>query len=263
MEALLRVITLLAAAYAVLCVFLYLVQDRLIFYPAGVWREPQGPHVQPVSLERENGALNGWVVNADAEGPVLVYFGGNAEELSGLVDVFAGLDSTTLLMNYRGYGRSAGKPSTSAFVEDARAVVEVLARRYASDRPLVLFGRSLGTGIAASVAQSVRVDGVILMSPFRSLTHLGERLMPWLPVRLLLRHELDVLASLDSLPDRTLVLYSPEDRIVPAAESKALLRLFPRTPRVVEFDGGHNVPLTHPEVWREVADFLGSSWASR
>ena len=258
-EALLRLIVLLATVYIVLCVFLYLVQDRLIFYPTGIWREPQGPHVQPVSLERDNTVLSGWVVKPDAAGPVLVYFGGNAEELSGLVDVFARLNCTTLLVNYRGYGRSEGKPSASAFIDDARAVVDVLVLRYGSDRPLVLFGRSLGSGIAASVAQSVRVDGVILMSPFRSLTHLADRLMPWLPARLLLRHQLNVLETLDSLPEKTLVLYSPTDRIVPAAESKALLRLFPHTPQVVEFDGGHNVPLTHPGVWREVAAFVGST----
>ncbi len=260
----LRLIGLLAVAYVALCAFLYVVQDYLLFYPRGVWREPEGSYVRPVTLERDDTVLNGWVVNPEAAGPVLVYFGGNAEELSGLVDVFARLESTTLLVNYRGYGRSGGDPSASAFVDDARAVVDVLARRYGSHRPLVLFGRSLGSGVAASVARSVQVDGVILMSPFRSLTHVAGRLMPWLPARWLLRHEFDVLAALDSLPEQTLVLYSPADRIVPAAESKALLRLFPRTPRIAEFDGGHNVPLTHPAVWREVAAFVGSAqWRER
>jgi pimeloyl-ACP methyl ester carboxylesterase len=162
-------------------------------------------------------------------------------------------------MNYRGYGTSEGKPSTSAFIDDATAVQNVLVPRYGADRPLILFGRSIGSGIAASVARSVRVDGVILMSPFRSLTHLADRLVPWLPSRWLLRHPLDIIEALDSLPEKTLVLYSPSDRIVPAAESKALLRLFPRTPRVVEFAGGHNVPLTIPEVWREIVAFVEST----
>lgn len=258
MESLLRLIVLLASAYVVLCVVVYLFQDRLIFYPTGIWRDPKGPHVQPVTLERTDAVLSGWVVNPDAAGPVLVYFGGNAEELSDLVDVFVHLDTTTLLVNYRGYGRSEGKPSASALIDDARAVVDTLARRYGSDRPLILFGRSLGSGIAASVTRSVQVDGVILMSPFRSLGHLAGRVAPWLPARWLLRHRIDVLATLNSLPERTLVLYSPADRIVPAAESQALLQLFPRTPHVVEFDGGHNVPLTRPEVWRAVQAFVGS-----
>ena len=97
------------------------------------------------------------------------------------------------------------------------------------------------------------------MSPFRSLAHLAGRVMPWVPAGWLLRHQIDVLASIDSLPEKTLILYSPSDRVVPAAESKALLRLLPITPRTVEFEGGHNVPLLHPAVWREVVDFVGSN----
>jgi pimeloyl-ACP methyl ester carboxylesterase len=258
METLLRLAALVAAGYVAICAFFYLVQDRLIFYPTGVWREPQGTHVQPVAFQRDELVLSGWVVNPDAAGAVLVYYGGNAEELSGLVDVFRRLDCTTFLINYRGYGTSEGRPSTSALIDDAETILMELVRRYGSDRRLILFGRSLGSGIAASVARSVRVDGVILMSPFRSLKHLANRLVPWLPARWLLRHQLDVFETLDSLPENTLVLYSPSDRVVPSAESKALLRLFPRPPRVVEFDGGHNVPLTLPAVWREVAAFVES-----
>jgi pimeloyl-ACP methyl ester carboxylesterase len=257
-ESLLRVIVLLASVYVVVCLAAYLLQDRLIFYPSAVWREPQGPHVQLVTRERPDATLQGWVVNADSTGPLVVYSGGNGEEVSGLVDVFVGLEATTLLINYRGYGRSEGTPSAAALIADAEAVVGTLAARYGSDRPLVLFGRSLGSGIAASVARSVPVDGVILMSPFRSLGHMAARVMPWLPARLLLRHRLDVVAALDSLPEQTLVLYSPEDRVVPADESQALLALFPKAPRVVAFAGGHNVPLTHPVVWREVEAFVRS-----
>lgn len=258
MDTLIRLLALLATAYLFVCLFFYLLQDRFLFYPSGVWREPQGPHVQPLAIERDEAVLSGWVVNSDAAGPLLVYYGGNAEELSGLVEVFARLDCTTLLLNYRGYGTSEGSPSIAALKADAAAVLAVMVRLYGSDRPLILFGRSLGSGIAASAAQSARVDGVILMSPFRSLAHLAGRLMPWLPARWLLRHQLSVVETLGSLPEKTLVLYSPSDRIVPAAESEALIEAFPQPPRVAVFEGGHNVPLTLPEVWREIAAFVES-----
>ena len=136
---------LLAAAYTVLCIFFYLVQDHLIFYPTGVWRDPQGPHVRPLAIERDGTVLDRWIVNSDDTGPLLVYYGGNAEELSGLADVFARLDCTTLLMNYRGYGASEGSPSISELKDDATAVLNVLIRRYGSDRSVILFGRSLGS----------------------------------------------------------------------------------------------------------------------
>jgi len=257
-ESLLRLVVILATAYVVLCVAVYLFQDRLIFYPQAIWRDPQGSHVQEVTLERSGVVVSGWVVKPNSTGPVLIYFGGNAEELSGLVDVFRHLNATTLLINYRGYGRSEGEPSVAVLIDDARAIVDTLARRYGSDRPRVLFGRSLGSAIAASVTRWVPVDGVILMSPFRSLDHLADRVIPWLPARWLLRHRIDVVSTLDSLPAKTLVLYSPEDRIIPAEESRALLTLFPNPPQVAEFAGGHNAPLTNSEVWREVEAFVGS-----
>ncbi len=256
MDTLLRLLLFLAAAYAALTLTVFLLQDRLIFYPSKLWQAPHGDHVQPVTLARSGVTLHGWVVNPDAEGPVLVYFGGNAEELSYLVHVFARLDATTLLINYRGYGLSEGKPTASALIDDGRAVVEELAGRYRADRPLLLLGRSLGSGIAASVATSRPVDGLVMISPFRSLHHLADRVMPWLPTRWLLRHRIDPFATLDSLPEKTLVLYSPQDEIVPAAESRALLALFPNPPQVVEFRGGHNVSLTSPEIWQSVEMFV-------
>jgi pimeloyl-ACP methyl ester carboxylesterase len=258
MDSLVRIVACLAVVYVLLAAITYWLQDHLIFHPSDIAREPAGGHVQAVTLERPDAVLRGWVVKPDATGPLLVYFGGNAEELSGLVDVFARLDATTLLVNYRGYGRSDGRPSAAALIGDGRAVIETLGRRFGSGRPLILYGRSLGSGIAACVTRSVAVDGVILMSPFRTLGHVAERAMPWLPARSLLRHDIDVLAAVASLPQRTLVLYSPEDRIIPAGESRALLEQFATQPAVVEFSGGHNVPLVQPDVWRALEAFVAS-----
>ncbi|TNF86808.1 MAG: alpha/beta fold hydrolase, partial [Gammaproteobacteria bacterium] len=215
MDTLLRLLLYLGTAYAVLTLMAYLLQDALIFYPSKLWRTPAGAHVQTVALDRADVTLHGWAVNPDADGPVLVYFGGNAEELSYLVDVFARLSATTLLINYRGYGLSEGKPSAAALIDDAHAVVEDLTDRFGAGRPLLLVGRSLGSGIAASVAASRPVDGLVMISPFRSLHDLAARVMPWLPTRWLLRHRIDVAATLGSLPENTLVLYSPQDQIVP------------------------------------------------
>ena len=256
MEALLRIGVVLLVAYGAVCLLAFLLQDRIIFYPRGVLIEPRGPHVEALTFERAGTVLRGWVVNPRARGPVLVYFGGNGEELSPLTEVFAGLDATTLLVNYRGYGRSEGTPSAAALIDDARAVTTTLAPDYGSDRPLLLFGRSLGSGIAASVAATVPVDGMILMSPFRSLEHMARRVMPWVPVRWLLRHRIDTAAAVDALPEQVLVLYAPDDGIVPAAETRALLDLFPRAPRVAQFRGGHNVPLTRVDLWPEVEAFV-------
>ncbi len=256
MDGLVRLLIVLGVAYGAVCVLAYLLQDRLVFFPRAVLTEPGGPHVAPVTFEHGGVVLRGWVVNAEADGPLLVYFGGNGEELSPLTNVFARLDATTLLVNYRGYGLSEGSPDAAALIDDGAAIVRQLARSYGADRPLLLFGRSLGSGIAASVAALEPVDGVILLSPFRSLEHMARRVLPWVPVRWLLRHRIDTAAALNALPDDVLVLYTHDDGVVPAAETLALLALFPRAPRVAVFKGGHNQPLTQEDLWAPVVAFV-------
>lgn len=256
MDTLIRLLLMGAAIYATVGLAAYLLQERLIFYPTPVWQEPGGSDVTPVMLNRGQITLHGWVVKPDSTGPVIIYFGGNAEELSYLTTVFTRLEATTLLINYRGYGNSEGRPTAADLIDDAKALVTDLPQQFGKNRPLILIGRSLGSGIAAAAAATAEVDGLVLLSPYRSLVNLGQRAMPWLPVRWLMRHEIDVTAMLDGFPERVLVLYSPEDRVVPQEESRALVGLLSQAPKVIEFGGGHNVPLTHPGIWRAVVEFV-------
>jgi hypothetical protein len=262
-EPLLRLIALLLLGYAALCAVLYLLQDRLIFFPGAVQHEPRGPHVQPASLQRADVVLRGWIVKAESTGPLVIYFGGNGEELSTLVDVFVRVDATTVLMNYRGYGDSEGEPSAAHLISDARAVVDAMRRRMGEDRRLILFGRSLGSGIAALTTRFAQVDATILMSPYRSLTRLAQRQVPFVPVRWLLRHRIDTTTALDTLPGRMLVLYATRDHIIPTDESRAFVRLLKHAPAVVEFTAGHNVPLTDPDIWPAIETFIDSFAAAR
>lgn len=262
MSAILRLTAVAAAAYLLLCVVLYLMQHHLIFVPQPAGQAPEGPQVRPMALARGGVTLRGWIVNPESTGPLLVYFGGNAEALPPRVDDFARLDATTILVNYRGYGSSSGVPSTEALIGDARALVADAYRRHGANRPLILFGRSIGSGLAALATDAAPVDGVILMSPYRSLAHVAQRRLPFVPVRWLLRSEIDATASLATLPDRVLVLHGSTDMVIPAAESQAFAALAGPQVRVVEFDGWHNVPMTKPEIWREVEAFVAGA-ASR
>lgn len=257
MESLTRLAVLLLAGYVAVCALLYLLQDRLIFLPGPLTQRPAGPHVQPATVQRDGVILRGWIVNPESSGPLVIYFGGNAEELSPLVDVFARLDATTALINYRGYGESEGSPSAAHLIADARAVVDAMVRRWDGDRELILFGRSIGSGVAAQAARAADVDGLILMSPYRSLAHLAKRQVPWLPVRWLLRHRIDTTAAIGTLPPRILVLLGKRDPIIPTEESRALVDQLSPPPEVVEFQAGHNVPLTSPQIWPHIVGFVG------
>lgn len=257
LENLLRIALVLMAAYVGFCLLLYLVQDRLIFFPQPLKGHPAGPHVRPAAVERGDVMLRGWVVNGQARGPLLFYFPGNAEEVSELAGLFAELDATTVLMNYRGYGESGGKPSTAVIIDDAAAVVTHMRSRLGEDRPVVLFGRSLGSGVAALTARLAGIDGLILMSPYRSLEQIARRRFPFAPVGWMLRQNIDATLAIDALPQPMLVLYLMRDRVVPTSETQAFLGLLKSAPEVVEFAGPHNIALETPELWAAIKAFVG------
>ena len=227
-----------------------------MFFPRPLEREPAGLHVEPASLERGSVTLRGWIVNGRSNGPLLFYFGGNAEEVSELADIFARLDAVTVLMNYRGYGTSGGEPTAAALIDDAAAVVAVMRQRLGADRKVVLFGRSLGSGIAALAARTADVDGIVLMSPYRSIEQIARRRYPFAPVGWMLRQDIDATLALDALPEHILVLYARRDRVVPAAESRAFLASLPVPPEIVEFIGPHNIALETPELWQAIEAFV-------
>ena len=256
LDMLVRITVVVGGAYLGICLLLYIFQDRMLFFPQSLQGEPRGANIEPVEVRREGVTLRGWVVNPQSQGPLLFYFSGNAEEVSGLAGLFSTFDAVGVLINYRGYGGSEGKPTAQHLMDDAVAVVVEMRERLGGRRPVILFGRSLGTGIAALTARSVSADGLILVSPYRSIEHIARNRYPIIPVRWLLRQNIDASLAVESLPGRVLVLYSTRDRVVPTAETRAFLQMLPTTPEIVEFDGPHNVALETPELWRAIESFI-------
>ena len=125
------------------------------------------------------------VAGAGIAAPTVIYFGGNAEEVSWtLAERRWPRDVTLVAVNYRGYGRSGGAPGEPELKADALAIHDAVAARTDVDpRRIVVFGRSLGTAVAVHVAAARPVAGVVLASPFASLVAIGKvHGYPWLPV---------------------------------------------------------------------------------
>ena len=250
----------LSLAYLAACALLWAAQERLLFYPRALAHQPSHPAAVPVEIDRSDAVLRGWIVNGEQTGPLIVYFGGNAEEVSGNIDYFANRRATTVLFNYRGYGDSTGKPSERDLVEDAVAVSEWTKARYPG-RPLVLFGSSLGTGVAALASARVEPDAAILVSPYRSIARIAQKHFRLFPVRWMLRHPFRAETVVASMPP-TLVIASSKDGVIPYEESRAMVRAM----RAVE-DGSPVEFLTIKDVrhgefpgslkfWQAVDDYL-------
>ena len=239
-------------AYAGMAAFLWLAQDSLIFLrqpPRGMAAAPAGWTLEKVSLAAADGTpLAGVLVLPPAEPgarrPAVIYFGGNAEE----VTAYAGDAErhygrrAVLLVNYRGYGDSGGKPGEAALVADALALHDwVLKRADLDPARLCVHGRSLGTGVAVQLAAARPFKCVVLTSPYESLAAVGRSHYPWLPVGLLLRHRFDSLAVAGRIQAPALVAYGAEDTIVGAEHSERLAAAWGGPVESLRLEGhGHN-----------------------
>ena len=237
-------------------------QDRLIFFPqplAGTAHLPA--HAEPLDLVAADGSrLAGWRVAGTADpAPLILYFGGNAEEVSWtLADARWPREWTIVGLNYRGYGASEGVPSEHALVADALALFDAVASRTDVDaRRIVAFGRSLGTGVAAQLAVARPLAGAVLVSPFDSLVAVGRTHYPWLPVGLLLRHRFDAAEAARSARMPLLVIVAERDSIIPIARSRALFDAWAGPKRWQSVPGAdHNDLGVENGFWHSIRQFL-------
>ncbi|MCC5810190.1 MAG: alpha/beta hydrolase [Ectothiorhodospiraceae bacterium] len=248
----LRIAGILAVLYVLVGAALYLFQSRLIHLPSVPGRElastPEriGLAYQDVWLETEDGlAIHGWFVPATEARGTLLFFHGNAGNISHRLDslrIFNELDLNVLIIDYRGYGQSEGSPSETGLYRDAEAALGYLrAEREVPAGEIVLFGRSLGASVAAHLAeQHEGLGGLILESAFTSVADMAAELYPIFPAQLLVRHRYDALESLQGVTSPVLVVHGPDDEIVPYAHGRRLYEAAPEPKWFLELRGGHN-----------------------
>jgi len=165
--------------------------------------------------------LNGWFFPANNSSPrrhlVVLFCHGNAGNISHRLDMCAALLATgvnVFIFDYRGYGRSQGRPSERGTYNDALAAYDWLRRKGFEGANIIVFGESLGGAVAAELAAREPVGGIVLASTFTSIPDIGAELFPWLPVRWLGSICYDTHSKLPRLHTPVLVMHSPEDELV-------------------------------------------------
>lgn len=223
---------------------LYFPDRQLVATPAQV-----GMPFEEVWLTASDGVkIHGWYISKRPGGqpaaPTILFSHGNAGNISHRLDKAARLLQTgadVFLFDYRGYGRSRGRPSESGAYRDAEAVYRYLAdsRQLPADR-IVLYGESLGAAVAVETATRFPVGGLILEAPFTSTVGMAKLVFPFLPVRWMVREKYDNLAKIPKLKVPLLILHSPQDDIVPFRMGQALYEAAHEPKRLVELIGDHN-----------------------
>jgi uncharacterized protein len=195
-----------------------------------------------------------------ARAPLVIYFGGNAEEVTAYAPLAAQTygERAVLLVNYRGYGDSTGKPGERELVADGIEIHDwAVARPDVDAARVALHGRSLGTGVAVQVAAARPPRCVILTSPFDSARAVAQRVYPWLPVALLIRHPFDSAARAPQLHMPALILMGSSDDIIPMSHSLRLASAWGAAAERVTFEGfGHNDISVSPKYDETIRAFL-------
>lgn len=257
------IVKLLVALAVALPLAVYFLQDRLIFHPQPLGDAQRAlvvgrfPAAMEVFLEAVDGTrLHAWQIGTGSD--LVLYFGGNAEEVSGMLgSVAAELPGAVwLLTDYRGYGASTGSPSEANLVADALRWYDHAVRELKPAR-IFVFGRSLGSGVAVALAARRPLAGVILSTPYDSLAAVAQRYYPYLPVRWLLRHRFDSIALAPRLDTPLLCLIAGRDDVIPPVHAERLYEAWHGPKRKLVLAGAlHNDTDAAPEFWPAIRRFV-------
>ena len=261
-------------AYLALVGFVWLVQERLIYYPQ-MGREiattpaARGVPYDDFLITTEDGEkLNAWWVPAATPRGAVLLFHGNAGNISHRIDyavMFRTLGYSTLLVDYRGYGKSSGTPSEEGTYRDADAAWRWLTQtRGIPEKNIVLFGESLGGGVASWLAARHEPRALVLASTFTSAVDLGAEVYGFLPVRLISKFKYATLERLREVRSPVLVMHSPDDDIIPYSHARRLYEAANEPKVLVELSGGHNSGFVFmkPEWVKALSQFLASAEAA-
>ena len=250
-------------AYGALVGGLYLFQRQLLYFPDKAHPELLGLEklgVREVTLTTEDGlSLLSWYLPARPERPVIAYFHGNGGHIGYRAERllrFARQGYGGLMAEYRGYGGNPGTPSEAGFYADGRAALGFLDREGVAPNRLVLYGESLGSGVAVALAVQHDIAALVLEAPFTSVAEVAQCHFPYVPASRMVTDRFDSLSRIGNVKAPILVLHGERDRVVPLRFGHAL---FDAASEPKEFwtapAAGHE-NLTQYGAFEAVADFL-------
>lgn len=234
--------------YGAIMLYMYLAQDRLVYVAQrGVVETPthRGVAYEDVWLTADDHVrVHGWFVPADKPRATLLYFHGNAGNISGRLEaimLYRRLGLNVFIIDYRGYGKSEGEPSEAGMYRDAEAAWRYLTdARGIAPQQIVIYGRSLGGGVASHLAAQHRAGALVLESSFTSLHDAAAGVYPWLPVHWLLRYRYPVQENLARVAIPVLIMHSRADELIPFAHGERLYAAAAEPKRFFEIGGTHN-----------------------
>lgn len=246
-QTLFYIVASIAIGYLVILLLMYLLQSKMIYHPyKDIVATPSsvGLPFEDIQFETEDGlSLHGWYVPADSAAPTVLYFHGNAGNISGRMEtlnLLHDLGLNVFMFDYRGYGKSQGTPTEAGTYRDATAAWNYLTEdRNIAANQIVIMGRSLGGSVAAWLAARKNPVVAVIESTFTSAADLGGDLYPWLPVRWMLKYDYNTLKHIQKIDKPLFMAHSRDDRVVPYHHGEQLFKVVQDPKRFVELRGSH------------------------
>ena len=225
----------LVSFYVLLLTIVFSFQRNLLYHPSADNYHKDEVTNEPTEIEKvkittvDNINLVAWFYNKNIEKfKTILFFHGNAGSLENRtykLNHFKDLNVNFLIIAWRGFSGNAGKPSETGLYRDAASAIKWLKLKGVNEKNIILYGESLGTGVAIEVAQNKNYAGVILESPFTSMLNIGKKHYPYFPVRFLLKDKFESYKKITNISVPVLIIHGKVDKIVPFAMGKKMYEL--------------------------------------
>ena len=216
-------------AYIVVIIFVYFYQRNLLYHPSenNYQNDTIQFNYEEIFIKvNDEIKLKSWIINKDLKNfKTLVFFHGNAGDLSNRIyklNELDKLDINILLISWRGFSGNEGYPTEKNLYEDAEAAIKWLNKKKVSNSQIILYGESLGTGVAVEIASKNNFNSIILESPFTSIENSAKIYYPYLPVSFLLKDRYDSISKIKKINSPILIMHGRKDDIVPFFMGKKL-----------------------------------------
>ena len=227
-----QLILIIFCFYFIVLVFLYFYQRNLLYHPNE--NNYSGDKIS-VDIEKvkittsDNIELLGWYHEKNLKDfKTLIFFHGNAGSLENRIhklNHFQDMNINFLIIAWRGFSGNRGKPSEQGLYEDGKSAINWLIKKGVSEKNLVLYGESLGTGVATHLAQNKSFAGVILETPFTSMIDTAKKFYPYIPVNLILKDKFENYKKIKNINSPILVMHGEIDQIVPFSMGKKIYEI--------------------------------------
>ncbi|TET14267.1 MAG: alpha/beta hydrolase [Actinobacteria bacterium] len=258
-------VILLFLLFAVYAVYLYFNQSKYVYFPTSdIAATPSdaGLFYEDIMLKTSDGInISGWYIPTENQRGTILFFHGNGGNISHrieFIEMFYELNLSTFIIDYRGYGKSEGKPSEEGTYLDAEAAWDyVVDEKKINPSRIIIYGRSLGAPIGTRLAEKHKPATLILDSTFTSIKDISARLYPFLPVKRFFKFEYNTIEYLKGVDCPVLIIHSRDDSYIPFSHAERLFEVVDNKKELVETFGDHNTNfIVSREDYKNSIDFF-------